>query len=80
MGHTPKPLESMSLGDYLRWLASTLDEKHAPVVRERAKQADDLLAACKRALELLNEQNEGEMPSPTIVRLTAAIAKAEPKS
>ena len=37
----------MPLGDYLRWLATTMDEKHAPIVRERAKQADDLLAALK---------------------------------
>lgn len=69
--------------DYMR-VCRTTDSETAEADARLIAAAPDLLAACERALDLLNEQNAGDKPSPiivrpspTIVRLTTAIAKAK---
>lgn len=77
--------DSMTLGDYLRWLASTLEPSHAPIALERAKQADALRDALHDLL-YCRTYPSGTLSKSSILRndkieakARAAILKAEGK-
>jgi len=79
----PKASE-LSLGDYLRWLATTLatDPRVVDELNARADAADDQLAALKAIADAEQIQLDGGMPpygrEDRLRAARAAIAKAQP--
>lgn len=70
----PVPVSELTLGGYLRWLASTMtDPATVSELKWRASNADDLVAVCDKVAEEL----DGDPHRKTLVaELDAVISRA----